>query len=346
LARRLDLGRLELVGDPVTVAEDLWFDPAFSGRINVSASRDGTLVFRTGGMEQSELVWLDREGALLGKLGEPGSHVGVALSDDGRRVAFSRAEPESEQRRAWLYSLDTQTASQLTFDGDGISVAFSPDGERLAVSTSRGGGIGIEELTPGGSSRTLVAEVPGRSEGVNDWAPDGRHLLVTRGSSEGLSLVLHDLEGGQETNLLSEGGNFLLGAVSPDGRWLAYTSDITGEYEVYVARLDDPSQFQRVSSSGGQQPRWNPSGKELFFLRSDRTLMAVPILKDDTAFEWSPPRPLFKTGVHDLGPLSLAATYDVAPGGQRFLVSRRLPQGPDPAAAIVHWSSLVEAAEE
>ncbi len=342
MAQRLDPRQLELVGDPATVANDVWFDPSFSGRMSVSVSRDGTLVFRTGGMERSELVWLDREGALLGRIGEPGSHVSVDVSIDGRRVAFSRAEPDSGERRAWLYNLDTETASQLTFEGDAFNVAFSPDAERLAVTTSRGGGGGVEELTPGGSHRTLIEEVAGQFSQINDWAPDGRHLLLGRQMGAGDELVLHDLQDDQVKTLLSGGSNFMLGAVSPDGRWLAYTSDITGEHEVYVARFDDPSQFQRISSSGGQQPRWEPSGKELFYLKSDRTLMAVPILRADTTFEWSPTLPLFPTGVHDLGPLSSGTSYDVAPGGRRFLVSRRLPQAPDPAAAIVHWASLAE----
>jgi Tol biopolymer transport system component len=346
VAQRLDLGRLELVGEPATVTDDLWFDPSISARMNVSVSRAGTLVFRTGGMERSELVWLGRDGSLLGRLGEPGSFTSVDLSSDAKRALFTRGDPETEQRHLWVNDLTTKTDSQLTFEGDaGFGAAFSPDGSRVAVSTLHGAGIGVEEVTLGGGTRTVIDGKSSESI-VSDWTPDGRQLVLTR-SARGVgvdsrpNVVLHDLKTGQEAAAGPERGKSILGAVSPDGRWLAYASDITGEYEVYVARMDNKAQFQRISTSGGQQPRWDPEGRELFFLSPDWNLMAVPILKRDSTFEWSPPRALFLANVHDLGSRGLGTSYDVAPGGQRFLVSRRLPQGPAPAAVIVRWPSLL-----
>ena len=125
--------------------------------------------------------------------------------------------------------------------------------------------------------------------------------------------------------------------ISPDGRRLAYASDETGQWEVYVASFPKAGERWRVSASGGHQPRWNPDGSELFYVAPDRQMMSVRVRSAGAGFQWDAPRPLFQTAIVDLGPFRGCWGYAVAPDGQRFLILTRRPQGPSPAVAIVNW---------
>jgi len=129
----------------------------------------------------------------------------------------------------------------------------------------------------------------------------------------------------------------MFGVISPDGRRLAYSSDETGQWEVYVATFPKTGERWRVSAAGGHQPRWNPDGSELFYIAPDRRMMSVRVRAGSTGFQWDAPRPLFETAIVDLGPFRGCWGYAVAPDGQRFLILTRRPHGSSPAVAIVNW---------
>ena len=129
------------------------------------------------------------------------------------------------------------------------------------------------------------------------------------------------------------------GVISPDGRYLAYASNETGQWEVYVATFPKADARWRVSTSGGHQPRWNPRGAELFYLAPDRRLMSAPVRAGGGGFQWEAPRALFQTEVVDLGAYRGVWSYAVAPDGQRFLILTRRPQGPGPVVAMLNWNA-------
>jgi dipeptidyl aminopeptidase/acylaminoacyl peptidase len=150
------------------------------------------------------------------------------------------------------------------------------------------------------------------------------------------SIGLLDLETGEDLPIVDTPGNELFGVISPDGRRLAYASDETGQWEVYVATFPRAGERWRVSASGGHQPRWNPDGSELFYIAPDRRMMSLRV-RSGSGFQWDAPRPLFQTEIVDLGPFRGCWGYAVAPDGQRFLILTRRPQGPSPAVAVVNW---------
>lgn len=149
------------------------------------------------------------------------------------------------------------------------------------------------------------------------------------------SVNMLNLASGEDGMIVDSPGNELFSVISPDGRHVAYASDETGAWEVYVATFPNAAERWRVSAQGGHQPRWNPRGSELFYVAPDRRMMSVRVKSDAKRFEWEAPRPLFQTAIVDLGPFRGCWTYAVAPDGQRFLILTRRPQGSSPAVAVV-----------
>jgi eukaryotic-like serine/threonine-protein kinase len=341
LAHRFDARRLELTGEPRPVAEDLWYDPGVTAQTNVSASRTGTVVFRTGGQEVSELTWHDRQGLVLGTEWEPKGFVTFALSPDGRRI-LATFPGQGVERHAWLWDIAARTASQVTSSGDTTTLVFSDDGTRGLLGTYVGptGGLWLARLGSGTPPERLTGAGEAALDAVpTDWR--GRHLVHAVYSSAQRrtqrSLRLLDLETGESLSLVETPADEMFGTLSPDGRRLAYASDETGQWEVYVQTFPSPDRRWRVSTQGGHQPRWNPDGSELFYLAPDRQLVSVRVRESASGFAWDAPRALFQTAIVDLGPFRGTWGYAVAPGGQRFLVNSRPLQGESPAVAIVNW---------
>lgn len=182
------------------------------------------------------------------------------------------------------------------------------------------------ELLPGGADG-----------GPTDWRGD---LVVCFGVSPekgDRSLHLLDLDGGTDRPLVHGPAEEDFGVISPDGRWLAYSSDATGQWEIYVETFPKTGERWRVSTAGGHQPRWHANGSELFYLAPDRRMMSVPVRKGPMSFRWDAPRALFQTAVVDLGPHRGSWSYAVAPDGERFLILTRRPQATSPAVAVLNW---------
>jgi Tol biopolymer transport system component len=171
-----------------------------------------------------------------------------------------------------------------------------------------------------------------------DWR--GSQVLYSAlAAQEGVSrsIRLLDLASGEDSVLVDTPGNELFSVISPDGRRLAYASDETGQWEVYVASFPKAGERWRVSAKGGHQPRWNPGGSELFYIAPDRQMMSVRVLSSSKGFEWDAPRPLFQTAIVDLGLFRGCWGYAVVL--QRFLILTRWPQGLSPAVVVVNWES-------
>jgi dipeptidyl aminopeptidase/acylaminoacyl peptidase len=323
------------VGDPKPVADDLWYDPGVTSLTNLSVSSTGTLVFRTGGEETSELAWFDRRGQALGVAWEPKGFVTVALSPDGTQI-LTGFTGQGVERHVWLYDVATATARQVTSAGDNAgSNVFSGDGTRAILGLyDDGPGLWLTRLGGGSPPERLL---PGAAASPTDW----HGQLVVHGGSSGArrddSLHLLDLDTGKDRPLVDTPADEKFGTISPDGRWLAYASDATGQWEVYVETFPVTGERWRVSTAGGHQPRWHPKGSELFYLAPDRRMMSLPVRQGGASFQWDAPRALFQTAVTDLGPYRGSWKYAVAPDGERFLILTRRPQAASPAVAILNW---------
>jgi Tol biopolymer transport system component len=230
----------------------------------------------------------------------------------------------------WVHDLDVGRLTRLTFDGFNVSPVWTPDGERLIHFYSTGA------LTPDGELRSVPADNSGpalslvpmrrgppRSVGPTSLSRDGRTLIgmrIRRGTNSGdlwaLSLDPAPSADSDARSLLDTPFNERHAVFSPDGRFIAYTSDESGRDEIYVMPYPGPGGKSQVSRDGGTMPRWNSSGRELFFLSAGAMMVAE--VTTSPAFSAQSPRALF-----DLPALTRGGVpYDVAPDGTRFLVSR------------------------
>ena len=341
VAHPFDARRLEFTGEPRPIAEDVWYDPGVTALTNVSASTTGIVTYRTGGEERSELAWQDREGRRLGTEWEARGFAGISLSPNGRQILAS-FPGDGVERYVWLYDVPTATARQVTSAGDTVNLTFADDGERafLGMYAASPAAVWLVRLGSGGEPEPLTAKGRGEAPSVVMDAR-GNHVVYEeylRGEGRNQrSLFDLDLATGEARALVDTPADEIFGTLSPDGRRLAYASDASGQWEVYVQTYPEAKGRWRVSAKGGHQPRWSRDGSELFYIAPDRQLVSVRVRGAGEGFQWDAPRPLFQTAIVDLGPFRGHWGYAVAPDGKRFLILTRRPQGPSPAVAIVGW---------
>jgi len=346
VAQPLDLERGALAGEPRTLVGDLLVNLRFSYGV-FSASDTGLLAFLAGRQSDlSQLVWRDRSGRRLGELGAPGilsGLGGLALSLDGRFAAVSRIEEGTTEADVWLYDLSRGTETRLARPGsDDYRPLFAPDSTALVFgSRERSGGAAriVRRDLGTGEERELLRQ-SGRYLLPGVLTADGEGLLYERGDEEDLGVcdvLLHSLAGGEERTLVASPGDDSAAQLSPDGRWLAWASDQSGQYEIYVAPFPGPGAPVQVSRAGGVQPRWNPRGGELFFKSPDNVLTAVPVESGSATFAAGTPEPLFPI-VEFLG-----WTYAVAPDGERFLTREPLGERDvSPITLLTDWTALAD----
>jgi Tol biopolymer transport system component len=338
-AQDFDSARLELRGNASPVAQRIAFSATAEGSAAVSASTAGPFVYRTGsagGLRQ--FVWLDRSGKEIGKAGDLLSANGVELSPDGRRVALHQGVNNNFD--VWLLELGRDVLSRFTFDpAVDVFPIWSPDGSRVVFSSTRKGsydlfqkpaiGAGTEELL-------LTTAQP------TDWSPDGRLLLYRRiDPKTGYDLWALPLDGDRkpfpvvQTNFDERDAQF-----SPDGKWIAYQSNESGRFEIYIQPFPGPGSKLQVSTNGGAQVRWGPNGKELFYIALDARLMAVPIrlASNPQTAEPGSPTPLFATRVGGALQSSFMQQYDVSSDGQRFLMNTITEEAASPITVILNWN--------
>jgi serine/threonine protein kinase len=320
------------------------------------ASENGVLIYEpaTGAPTVTQLAWFDRTGKRLAFIGVPGIHYDVRLSPDAHRLASSAGGPKSEM---WIDDLQRGVRMRLTFDPDtdnGIPV-WSPDGSSLLFSTLRGSkaGVGIFRKASngaGGQELVLPSDRPNREAWATDWSRDGRFLLFSRGemanNSEAEIWAL-PFTGERKPSLFLRAAAAAFDAqFSPDGRWVAYTSRESGISEVYVAPFEPaklpngdgtPGGKWQVSSNGGRVPRWRRDGKELFYIGPENTIVAVEVEGKGASFNVGRSQLLFIAPVNPF-----ASTYDVAPDGQRFVMSTSPVEESPPLVLMFNWTARVQ----
>jgi eukaryotic-like serine/threonine-protein kinase len=349
LAQPFDAKRLELSGEPLPIVDGVDSDPIFGDGM-FSASASGTLLFRTSNGRNSQLAWFDRSGKKLGDVDAPGDYVNPELSPDGRRVAFERRSSHGD-RDIWLLDLPEGNPMRFTFTtSDESNPIWSPDGSQIMYASLRDGAYGLYRKPvsgAGGEERVLASAtniVP------ISWSSDGRFLsyrsVNAKGFNECWILPLHPTPG-EDTKpvpyLQSEEFNQSLPMLSPNGHWTAYHSDETGRYEVYLQSFPTRGGKRQISTNGGTKPRWSKDGGEIFYLADDQRLMAVPF-KGVSAPEIAPAKSLLEA--HTVGGSRNTAgfrqQYDVASGGQRFLLNVLVEEPGSPLTVILHWPAALK----
>ncbi|MDQ5871124.1 MAG: hypothetical protein M3547_02840, partial [Acidobacteriota bacterium] len=305
-----------------------------------SASENGTLVYQETGASTglTQVALFDRRGTKLDTLGDPADYWDPRFSPDGRRVALGIGDPGD----IWIHDLSRGLRTRVTFAApDDYAVIWSPDGGRVAFSSQRSGagdiyakaasGTGDDQLLTG----SKVFKVP------TSWSPDGRFLLYQApGDRTRWDVWMLSLSDGKTTPILQTEFEEVGGAVSPDGRWLAYVSNESGRFEVYVQPFPGPGGKWQVSTAGGNYPVWRGDGKELFYLALDGKFMAVEI-RTGAAVESGIPKALF--GVPTKG--SSGRNFDVSADGQRFLVNTPVEVEKEfspPIVLVQNWTAAMK----
>jgi Tol biopolymer transport system component len=342
-AQPFDPERLSLSGSPVVVAERIRVNTG-NGAGTFSVSAGGVLAYVTNRTTTSRLTWFDRGGREVGTVGEPGVFWNVHLSRDGR-WAVGCLGPSEDARTVWLYDVNRGIRSRVTRDdADDTDPALSPDGSLVAFSSRRGPLKGLDVKAVAGSAAAERLTEDGYNKYPQDWSPDGKYLVYSRFAGAGTTffdLMTIDLKGDQTPRpLVQTSASELQAAISPDGKWVAYTSNESGRIEVHVTGFPAGGPGRQVTSSGGTNPHWSPDGRELFFLNRS-TLMRAAVTASTSGLDVGVPSPLFDL-TSRLGDLSgqLPAPsnmFSVAPDGQRFLFA--VPQRliPDVITIVVNW---------
>ncbi len=266
------------------------------------------------------------------------SYIAVRISPDGRRLALSIAAANDD---IWILDLGRGALTRLTHGGGNHnSPVWSPDGGRVAIGAERGGPWNVFLLPADGASGEERLTSDPASQLPSSFSPDGRSLAFVQASPKTKhDIWLLSLEGGHPTRpLLETPYDEAQAMISPDGCWMAYTSDESGRAEVYVRPFPGPGDRWQVSTDGGVEPMWARDGRELFFRRGD-ALLSAGVEPRGRAFHTANPHRLFE-GRYAPPPLDESpAAYDVSPDGRRFAMIQRSEEEAPPSQlqVVIHW---------
>jgi Tol biopolymer transport system component len=338
-AQPFDPRRLQVVGEPKSFARNVRFSTDSNG---IALSASGNVLAYGLWQHEHRLAWVDRKGREQGTLGQVADYEGVEVSPDGQRVAASIRDPSRGQNLdVWVLDVARGNATRVTTErSDEFNPVWTPDGEKLFYVSDRHGYYDVYSRPASGGPEEVVLQTKWDKQ-ITDLTRDGSSLLFHgHPSGHGEDLWLAPLAGSKEPKPLTRTPEFaeLSARTSPDGRWMAFTSNESGHNEIYVQAFPS-GQKKLASEGGGAHPVWRRDGKELFYVAIDGRLTAVSVSIRGGALELGVPQPLFELRAAGTT-LFAERQYDVGPDGERFLVVRRVgEERSDPLVVDVNWAS-------
>jgi len=329
MARPFDPRKLQFTGDSFAL------NPV-EGLFAVSPA--GVLAFfAPGETEKSELRWMGRSGQQLGHFGEPQGYDNVRFSPDASRVAYQVYAPETgDPGILWVYDIRRDVSTRITFEKGALDdrPVWSPDGKyllfnRFADDSMRkvlSSGLGGEEVV-------LEHAYP------DDWSSDGRYIAYDTGTPAQIGIL--EVAEKKSSILLKVTSANHDARFSPDSKFLAFTSDESGQNEIYVVPFPSLTQKWRVSTEGGTRATWRRDGKELYYLSPDQKLMAVSVSRSGEDLSFGKPEALFQALFVVTGS-NVGRPYDVSPDGQKFVMNATVATTPQPITLVTNWTSLVK----
>jgi Tol biopolymer transport system component/predicted Ser/Thr protein kinase len=346
LGQAFDAERLEVSGQPFLVAEHVGRSSAFQSA--VAASLTGIIAYAGTIAQNGRLTWFGRSGNALGSAGPEGDYADFRLSPNEKSLAASLVDAKSGIVDVWMTDLARGSNTRVTRGGLlGASAIWSPDGTRLVFRALRGGFIEFYQKSAagGGNEESVLAaetEHAAQIHSINliptDWSPDGQHIVFSSPEvASGNDLWLLPLTGDRKPfKFLASPAEEMHGNFSPDGRFVAYTSNESGRFEVYVQTFPLSDRKWQVSTNGGYEPRWRADGREIYYLSEDRKLMAVSVGPGPS---FAVPQPLFQTRV-PAGVTANRTHYVPSRDGQRFLVNTQTSDpSPTPITVVLNWTA-------
>jgi Tol biopolymer transport system component len=323
------VGAVEPLGDPIVGLRGPSYVP-------LSAARNGTIASWNAPLTPSELMWVDRSGRVVRVLASGTRYDSPTLSPDGTRVLVTVRNTANDNEMWLMDAADGSSSSRVTFTrGVARFGIWGPKGSEVVYSMGTEDGPQIFRKPASGAGDEV--RIPGiaRNYAVfpDDWSRDGRWLVYVVVSERGFDVWMVNTEQQKTTPLLTSAANEAQPRISPNGRWLAYASDETGTWEVYVRGFGEMQGKWQISRGGGTQPVWRGDGRELYYVDLRGGLNAVTIGGDSTLLA-STPQLLFQTTLPNvLAPFRTA--YAVAPDGQRFLINALRPNPQNSAITII-----------
>jgi eukaryotic-like serine/threonine-protein kinase len=341
VVQAFDPERLELRGSPATLIEHIGFNPVTYQTL-VSASSTGMLAYAIPQPAQ-QLVWFDRQGRQLGAAAPPGNYNSLCLSPDDAQAIYDAADPQTSNLDIWSAPVGSGgSAGRLTFDSSvDFYVVCSDHDDEIAFATLRHGSPSLYRLNlnaPGRETQMLRLAAPLLP---TDWSQDGRVVVFSRFDPKTLwDVWTLPLASGTPSAFVATAAEERNARLSPDGRWMSYTSDESGAFEVYVQPFPATGAKWQVSRGGGQQSVWAPDGRELFYISPDKRIIGVRVTASNGAFGTSAPRVVIDARVGGWERTNHGRPYAITRDGGRLLVSRET-DATHAAGVILDWPALV-----
>ena len=335
-AQQLDLSSYQLTGDVVRVFDNVKLQSRIM-HAAFAAGGDIVVAQKAGEASLSRITWYDRSGKIISDSIPPDAYGNLAISPDGKYVVIDKTDTSNDNTDVFIYTLARSSFRRLTFDPaiDAVPI-WSPDGGRIAFGSSRGHNFDIYVKPADGSQPERKLELPGGVDMLPlDWSLDGHNLLYLAEPD----LWVYSFTDGKSHSFLKANASLNGAQFSPDGKWVAYSSNESGRWEVYVTSFPDARGKWQVSTNGGEQPRWRGDGKEIYFLSPDARLMAASV-DTKTEFESGTPTVLFQTDPRERVATTEVIIYSVSHDGQRFLVNTNYNNGSaHPISVVLNWKS-------
>jgi eukaryotic-like serine/threonine-protein kinase len=343
LARPFDAIRLDFTGEPFTISDKVGHDVHASYISTFSISDNGVLVFDPSlDRQRRQYLWKDRRSQQTGPLEAPAGITQPWISPDGKRFIADRLDPQIRTADLWLYDESGGKDERFTFNpANDYSPVWSPDGSSIVWASNRAGVSNLYWKAASGAGEETLLLKSDHAIFPTDWSRDGR-FIIYRQTDPKTRLdvwVLPEPGSGKEKPfpVVRTKANETTGTLSPDGRWLAYASDESGWYEVYVQSFPGGGGKRQVSKGGGNHPRWRRDGRELFYYTRDGKLMASPAPRGER-FDVGAAVSLFEFRA---GSITFSfAPYAVTADGQRFLLNAVVDTEPNaPLTVVTNWAA-------
>jgi serine/threonine-protein kinase len=344
-----DVDRLEVHGTPVPVLDQVGYN-AGSGSAQLDVSQTGTLIYRSGGVTGGGLftvAWLDGAGKVQPLLAKPGAYGRPSMSPDGQRLALEVTEGSGTD--IWLYDWQRDTMTRLTFTGTVANPLWSPDGRYIAFRVL---GEGMSVIRSDGSGKPQSLTQSKNLQLPWSFTPDCKRLafneLEAKTSYDLWTVPLESdsagLRAGKPEIFLQTPADERNPSFSPDGRWMAYSSNESGAFQVYVRAFPDKGGKWQISNSGGVYPMWSRNGHELFFETLDNHIMVAAYTEKGDSFVADKPRLWSEKQVGGSANIN-AKNIDLAPDGKRMAALMPVETG-EPKKAQNHVTFLENFSDE
>ena len=350
LAQKFDAGSGSLSGDPALLANTVEYDSG-TWHTSFSAGQNGLLIYEPGSKTLgTDLVWVDRHGTSLGKVAERAFYKGSGrISPDGKRLAVASGDPQAD---IWVMDLSNGSRTRLTFGGaTHLQPSWSADGQRVVYTRQNGStiisGTSIRQrlANGGGQEQSLIENTPAGLATLlsPEFSPDNRYLVYTsQQGPTGIGIWAMPLAGEKKPIAVlpppSAPARLVQYRLSPDGKWLAYSSTESGREEVYVTHFPSGQGRWQVSQNGGTFPAWGDGGKQIWYIATDLMVQTASVNPKSEEFEMGPLQALFQlTYTSPVG-----TPYDVSPDGKKMIISTFPESVPTPMVLVTNWTSEVK----